>query len=534
LPSKKPPRPARYHRKTVLETTEFAPFPWERPGLSRAGRVITFLEFLPITKGILRGKRMRLLPHQRAFVERVYSGNVRLAVSSVSRGNGKTGLIAGLVCCHLVGPEAEPRGAVYSAACNTKQASLVFAEVDATIRAVPEFKQFEIKTTSFWKKMEVRAGPGAGTIYEVLPGDKEAAHGLAPSLWIYDELGIAPDRQLLDALQTGSGKRDRSLGIAISTQAADDRHPFSQLIDDAVKNEDPDIVVQLIAAGDDEDPFDEATIRRVNPALGIFLNEREILAEAAQAKRSPAFEPKFRNLRLNQRVDTRTEKRLLTPAQWALGNAPVDEAALAGKECIGGLDLSRKIDLTALVLAFDGEEGTKQLVGRYWTPLEALDGRSQAERELFQQWLKAGHLIGIEGPVIRLDFVAREIVRLSQQFKIRRIHYDRLYSADRIALNDIGSTVAVSDLGQGYKDFAPCVSNFIEAAVSGKLRHGGHPVLTSAVMGAAVVQDPAGNLKVDKGKSEGSAVCRIDPAVAAIMAAGAKREPAREFMMTFI
>ena len=104
----------------------------------------------------------------------------------------------------------------------------------------------------------------------------------------------------------------------------------------------------------------------------------------------------------------------------------------------------------------------------------------------------------------------------------------------RLALKDIGSDVEFVDCGQGYKDFAPCVSNFIEAAVSGKLRHGGHPVLTAAVMGAAVVQDPAGDLKVDKGKTEGSAVCRIDPAVAAIMAVGAKREPAREFMLTFI
>ena len=104
-----------------------------------------------------------------------------------------------------------------------------------------------------------------------------------------------------------------------------------------------------------------------------------------------------------------------------------------------------------------------------------------------------------------------------------------------IALKDIGSTVELVDLGQGYKDFAPCVSNFIEAAVSGKLRHGGHPVLTAAVMGAAVVQDPAGNLKVDKGKSEGSAVCRIDPAVAAIMAVGGPRpEAPRDFKMMFI
>ena len=66
------------------------------------------------------------------------------------------------------------------AACSTKQAALVFAEVEAIINAVEEFKQFRIKATSFWKRMEVKAGPGKGTVYAVLSGEKEAAHGLAP------------------------------------------------------------------------------------------------------------------------------------------------------------------------------------------------------------------------------------------------------------------------------------------------------------------------------------------------------------------
>ena len=79
------------------------------------------------------------------------------------------------------------------------------------------------------------------------------------------------------------------------------------------------------------------------------------------------------------------------------------------------------------------------------------------------------------------------------------------------------------------------LDGFIEAAVSGKIRHGGHPVLTAAVMGAAVVQDAAGNLKVDKGESEGSAVCRIDPAVACIMAVGGPRpDPARKFQLFYV
>ena len=94
-----------------------ARFPWLTGKKTRAERVIAFLQFLPITKGILRGKKMRLLPHQREFVERVYGGDVRLAISSIARGNGKTGLSCRACPCHLIGPEAEPRGEIYSAAC---------------------------------------------------------------------------------------------------------------------------------------------------------------------------------------------------------------------------------------------------------------------------------------------------------------------------------------------------------------------------------------------------------------------------------
>src|SRR5262249_9028532 len=43
--------------------------PWKRSGLSRAERVVAFLQFLPITKGILAGTKMKLLPGQRRFVE---------------------------------------------------------------------------------------------------------------------------------------------------------------------------------------------------------------------------------------------------------------------------------------------------------------------------------------------------------------------------------------------------------------------------------------------------------------------------------
>src|SRR5580765_861969 len=207
--------------------------PWQKKGLSRVERVIAFLEFLPITKGIKLGTNLKLLPGQRRFIERVYgSTEVRLAVRSEPRGNGKTGLVAGLALCHLLAPEAELRGECYSAAVDRLQAGLIFNEMEAIILAVPDFA-VRCNIQRYRKWIEVIEGVGFGSKYEALSADARRAHGLSPTFWAYDELAQAKDRVLLDNLQTAMGKRKRSLGVIISTQAADDDHPLSLLIDDA-------------------------------------------------------------------------------------------------------------------------------------------------------------------------------------------------------------------------------------------------------------------------------------------------------------
>jgi hypothetical protein len=52
--------------------------PWKKRGLSRAERVITFLQTLPITKGVLVGEKMKLLRGQRRFVEAIYGPDDRV------------------------------------------------------------------------------------------------------------------------------------------------------------------------------------------------------------------------------------------------------------------------------------------------------------------------------------------------------------------------------------------------------------------------------------------------------------------------
>jgi phage terminase large subunit-like protein len=378
--------------------------------------------------------------------------------------------------------------------------------------------------------MEVLSGDGAGSTFEALSSDARKGHGLAPSLWIYDELAQVDDFELLDNLETGMGKRARSLGLIISTQAESDEHRLSILIDEGLAGIDPTIVVQLLAAPPDADPFGEATLRAVNPALGVYLNEDDLLADLRKAQWLPAFEARYRNRRLNQRVDANQDNRIVPASVWDACSGAVDRAALAGRRCYGGLDLSGKHDLTALVLVFPDEGGGFDVLPMFWTPAGQLATRKASEAKRFKEWIGAGHLISVPGPTIRSGYVAEALAALASEFDVQGVAYDRWRIDDlKGDLADIGVTVELQPRGQGFKDMGPDIETLAEYAMTEKLRHGGHPVLRAAMSGAITVSDPAGNLKVDKDRSAGRASVRVDGAVALAMALGlANRTPPKK------
>lgn len=510
--------------------------PWTQKGLTRVQRVLKFIEFLPVTKGKLAGRKIKLLPAQRKFIENVYGRRAkdgrrltRTAIMSAPKGNGKTGLLAPMALCHLLGPEAEPRGEIYSAAIDRQQAGIMFNEMEAIILEIPEFAS-RVNIQRFHKRIEVILdGDGKGSTYEALSADARRSHGLAPSLWVYDELAQARDRELLDGLMNAMGKRKEPLAVIISTQAPTDQHVLSQLIDDGLTGADPSVYVQLHAAPAGADPFDEKVWRECNPAWGLFLDETDFRQKAALAKRQPAFEASFRNLRLNQRVDANDEHRIVSAGVWKLGAVTVDLEKLRGKPCYGGLDLSGKHDLTALVLAFPDDAGGFDLVPFFWTPEGQLAGRAPNEQGLFRAWINAGQMIAVPGPVIEFRYVAAQIAALAQQFQILSIGYDR-WRIDEFKheLTKLDAVIEMEPFGQGFKDMSPAVENFAELALTARLRHGGHPVLNACVTNAILTKpDDAGNMKFAKGKSNEGTPVRIDGVVAAAMALGtAKRKMA--------
>lgn len=500
--------------------------PWKKKGLTKAQQVIAFLEWLPVTKGIRLGKKMKLIPPQRDFINSVFAadakGNLKisLAILSQAKGNGKTGLIAGICAAALLGPLSEERGAIYSASISKKKASAIFDELKAIVLKVPEFA-CRVNIVDFHKEMRVLEGDGLDSTYEALSAEHAGAQGLAPTLWLYDEFGEARDGKLLQNLLESHGKRNHTLGIVLSTQADSDDHPFSKLIDDALTGADPRTHIQIHTVPETMDAFSDEAILLANPAAGHFLDLVEIHSARDRAKRMPSLEAGYRRLRLNQRADSNPEDRLVNVAVWKANAGTADRIKLKGRPCFGGLDLSGKHDLTALVLVFpsDGLDPSFDILPFFWTPAGQLPHRTEAEAERFKAWISQGQMIEVPGPTIRYSFVAKQLAKLASEFDIKSIGFDRYRIDDlKVELDDIECTLPLEPFGQGFVSMGPAIERFADLALSAKLSHAGHPVLTAAVANAITVSDPAGNLKIDKDKSNGRGPVRIDGAVAMVMA----------------
>jgi phage terminase large subunit-like protein len=523
------------NRKTIKRASggrlppSSGPHPWDKPGLSRAQRVIRFVETLPCTSGPLAGKLFKLRPWQKKFIQAVYKTDkagkrlVRTAVLSVGRGNGKTTLAAMLGLCHLSGPEAESRGEVYSAANDRFQAGRIFAEMAAIIERVPWLDD-RVSIKRFTKELEDVGG--TESIYVALSRESGTKMGMAPSVVIYDELGQSEGRDLLDALDTAMGKRAEPLMIVISTQAARDEAPLSTLIDYGLRIErgeivDPTFHLRLYSAPPDSDPWSPKSWKLANPALNDFRSLSDVRRLALQAQRMPAAEASFRNLILNQRVDATSQ--FITMATWKVcGGLSENPNTFKGRSCFAGLDLGATKDMTALVLVFAGNGGAFDVLPFCWLPGETLQEREDEDGMPYQLWARQGHLLTFPGRSTDPKAVALKIAELHGLYKIQALAFDRWRIEDiRRELSAIGCNVELVPWGQGFKDMAPAVDVLERLVEEGRLHHCDHPVLTMAATNTKVERDAAGNRKLSKRKSTG----RIDPLVALCMALGIAARP---------
>lgn len=481
--------------------------------MTRAARIIEFIERYCVTpEGADVGKPLRLADFQKQFLRDVYDNpaGTRRAILSIARKNGKSGLIAGLLLAHLVGPEAKQNSQIVSGAMSRDQAALVFNLACKMVQQSPKLAPL-VRIVPSGKRL---IGLPMNVEFRALAADGKTAHGLSPVLAILDEIGQVrgPQSDFVDAITTSQGAHAEPLLIAISTQAATDADLLSQWIDDAQRSNDPRIVCHLYAAPDGAELLDEAAWKAANPALGLFRSLDDLKEQLTQAQRMPSMENSARNLLLNQRVST--ESPFVSPDVWkscAAAPLPFDGPVFAG------LDLSARTDLTALVIVGQVDE-VWQVQPHFWTPAQGLADRARRDRAPYDVWHRQGHLRTTPGATVDYEHVAADMLEILADMDVQAIAYDR-WRIDlmRKELDKLGADLPLIEWGQGYKDMAPALDALEAELLNQRIAHGMHPVLTMCAANAVVTKDPTGARKLDKAKATG----RIDGMQALAMAMGA-------------
>jgi phage terminase large subunit-like protein len=480
-------------------------------------KVIEFVRRYCLTpEGSHVGKPLQLAPFQEQFIREVYDNpaGTRRAIMSISRKNGKTGLIASLMLAHIVGPLRQQNSQIVSGAMSRDQAALVFNLASKMLDMQPAFRGL-YKTIPSTKRI---IGLRANVEYRALSADGTTAHGLSPILAILDEVGQVrgPMTPFIEAIVTSQGAHDKPMLMAISTQAPSDADLLSLWVDDAKRSNDPHTVCHVYEADKDCDLLDKAQWKKANPALGLFRSEKDLEEQLKQASRIPSMEAGARNLLLNQRISL--ESLWLAPGVWKAAGNPVSESVFRERTVTLGLDLSMRTDLTAAVMSAQDEDGVVHLKPFVFAPLQGMADRAARDRAPYEQWVRDGFLVAVPGATIDYDWVCEYMKGVCDDMgvEISSIQFDRWRikemkdSADRCGFAPFAEW---SEVGQGFKDFSPRVEKFEELLLQGKIRHGSHPLLNMAAANAIAVRDPSGNRKLDKSKS----TLRIDPLVAAVM-----------------
>lgn len=485
---------------------------------TRGERVIRFISsYCLVPEGKHVGKPIKLSAFQKRFILDVYdnpAGTSR-AYLSIGRKNGKTATIACLVLAHLVGPEAKLNSQIISGARSRDQAALVFNHAEKMVRLSPTLSKL-VRIVPSGKRL---IGLTLNVEYKAISAEAGTAHGLSPILAILDEVGQVrgPYDAFVEAIETAQGAHDAPLLIAISTQAATDNDLFSRWIDDAQASSDPRIVCHLYAAPEGCALDDREAWQAANPAMGEFRSVTDLEDLAARAERQPTVEQTFRWLYLNQRVVASAP--FVSKTLWASCGGEV--ADLTGLPLYGGLDLSATQDLTALVL-MGNVDGVWHVKPRFWLPEEGLREKARQDRVPYDVWHREGLLEATPGAAISYEVVAGYLRDVFDRFNVQKLAFDRWNFRhlrpwlEKAGFSEDELTTRFVEFGQGFASISPALREFEAAMLEGKVRHGGHPVLTMCAANAVVKSDEAGNRKLDKSKSTG----RIDGMVALTMAFG--------------
>lgn len=436
---------------------------------------------------------------------------IRTAWVEVPRKNGKSTISSGLANVLLLA-DGEIGAEVYAAAASKEQAGRVFEDA----------RTMCMTSSSARKKVQALAGVikahRTGGIFRALSKIAETAHGLNVHGAVVDEVHVHAKRDLIDAIETGTGAREQPLIIFITTadeategSIYDEKHTYTRNCANGIV-QDPSHYGVVWAAAPTDDPFAESTWRKANPGLGTSPTVAYLRKEANKARTTPTYFPTFCRLHLNLRM--RDQARLVDMRQWDDAAGPCDLGLLKGQRAWGGFDLAAVSDISAWWLGVESmRPGVElEMFWRFWLPEDAVDDLAKKTQVPIRQWIDDGWITVTEGNVIDYSVIRDTALEDCNPLSMQRISYDRMFAGQMVQEIDAElKRVEITPVAQTFYGSGPAVKELQRLlGYSEKERrkprmlHGGNPVarwMASVVEAKNDGQDNLRLVKPDRAKS---------------------------------
>ncbi|WP_214327858.1 terminase large subunit [Nonomuraea sediminis] len=430
---------------------------------------------------------------------------IRAALVEVPRKNGKSTISSGIANVLLLADgEAGPE--VYAAAGSLEQAGRVFEDAK---RMLLTAKAARARVEALAEVIRV---PRTGGVLRALSKIAETAHGLNVSGGVVDELHVHKKRDLVDAIETGTGARDQPLIIFITTadeategSIYDEKHSYAEKVASGVVD-DPTFYAVIWAAGENDDPFAESTWRKANPGLGTSPTLRYLRKEANKARVTPSYFATFCRLHLNRRM--RDRSRLINLTVWDATAGMCDWTAARGRRAWGGLDLSAVSDLSAWWVGVESEQPGIELdmFWRFWVPSDRVEDLERQLQVPLSRWIREGFVKATEGDVIDYAAVEADVLADCRHVDMQRLGYDRMFAGQLVQnLDSALRGVDVVPIAQTFVGQSPSIKELQrllgksgDQIGAGRVRHGGHPVARWNAQVVEVKDDGQDNHKLIK------------------------------------
>lgn len=534
---------ARHLRDMARQGT--AEFPY-RFDLAKAERFFRFSEKLKHYKGKWGGQKLVLQPYQ-CFRWGSFFGWVhvttglrrfRNAYNELPRKNGKS-LEQAAVGLYVTFYDGEPGGEGYCAAMKRDQAGIVFGDCKKLVLSSGLKSRIKVQVANMHRE-------DTSSKLEPLGADHDSTDGLNPNFVSLDELHGYKTRGMIDVLETATGARQQPVISKITTAGDDpvspggDEHDYACKVLDGVLQD--ETYFAFIAHADEGDDWTlPETAEKANPNYGVSVNPEDLAAKVAKAQGIPAAAAAYKQKHLNLWVNASAP--WLSMEGWRKGQSVGPrrwlEAELEHEPCWVGIDLSSKLDLTALVAVFPPTAGRSswRVLRWVWTPEETLVERGRRDRAPYKVWVEQGHLLTTPGT--RIDHsVIRETLRdLRTKYDVHAVGFDPWHAdqlIEQLVSEDGFSKEQVLEVRQTYAGMGSAASRLEAEVLAGAVDARGCPVMAWCASNAIVQRDGKDNIYPVKRKSRG----RIDPIMATIIAMSmAIREPMvkeQKFQMLFV